>query len=95
MEGLQFPEGAKLQFLTIQSPNYSPKIKKRMELTNDVLRQNHQEVHEVLTNGITMYDDFLEVLLYGSYLTLFLALHYDQNPAVNPWVDWFKEKLKE
>lgn len=95
MEGLQFPKEANLHFLTIDSPLYSPKIKKRMELTIDVIRQNHQEVHQVMTNGITVYDDFLEVLLYGSYLTLFLSLHYDQNPAINPWVDWFKDKLKE
>lgn len=94
MEGLQFPKEANLHFLTIDSPLYSPKIKKRMELTIDVIKQNHQDVHQVMTNGVTVYDDFLEVLLYGSYLTLFLALHYDQNPAINPWVDWFKEKLK-
>jgi glucose/mannose-6-phosphate isomerase len=95
MEGLQFPKGAKLHFILIDSPNYSPKIKKRMQLTKEVISQNKQELHEVMTNGITIYDDFLEILMYGCYLTLFLALHYDQNPAVNPWVDWFKDKLKE
>lgn len=95
MEGLQFPPTHNLHFLVLTSPNYSPKIKKRMELTIDVVRQNKHEIHEFMTAGQTIYDDFLEALAYGSYLTLFLALKYDQNPAVNPWVDWFKEKLKE
>lgn len=95
MEGLQFPKNSTLFFLSLDSPNYSPKIKKRMQLTIDVVKQNGHMIHEFITSGQTFYDDFMEVLLYGSYLTLFLGLRYDQNPAVNPWVDWFKQKLKE
>ena len=45
------------------------------------------------TTGANIYEDFLEVLAFGSYLTLFLALLNKQNPAINPWVDYFKEKL--
>jgi len=93
MEGLQFPKDSQLYFLIIDSPNYTPKIKKRMELTRDVVKQNGQAIMDFTTNGQSLYDDFLELLAYGSYLTLFLGLRYDQNPAINPWVDWFKEQL--
>lgn len=93
MEGLQFPADSKLVFLTFSSPNYSAKIKKRMELTIDVVRQNKHVIKNFQTNGQSIYDDFMEMLIYGSFLTLFLGLRYDQNPAINPWVDWFKEKL--
>ncbi len=95
MEGLQFPTQHNLHFLILNSPNYSPKIKKRMELTMDVIKQNKHELHEFMTTGSSIYDDFLQTLAYGCYLTLFLALRYDQNPAVNPWVDWFKDQLKK
>jgi glucose/mannose-6-phosphate isomerase len=94
MEGLQFPDPGNLYFIILNSRNYSEKITKRMELTKDVVKQNKQELLEFMTSGATMYDDFLEVLTYGSYLTLYLGLRHDQNPAVNPWVDYFKEKLK-
>ncbi len=94
MEGLQFPTKHDLHFFVLNSPNYSPKIQKRVELTIDVIRQNKHVVHEFAASGQTVYDDFLEVLAYGSFLTLYLALRYGQNPAINPWVDWFKEKLK-
>ncbi len=94
MEGLQFPKEARLKFLVLNSPNYSEKIKQRMELTVDVVRQNNREVEVFMTSGQTFYDDFLEVLTYGSFVTLYLGLRYDQNPAINPWVDYFKEKLK-
>jgi len=94
MEGLQFPTEHNLHFLILNSPNFSPKIKKRMELTMDVVKQNNHALHEFMASGQTIYDDFLETLAYGSYITLFLSLRYDQNPAVNPWVDWFKDQLK-
>jgi glucose/mannose-6-phosphate isomerase len=95
MEGLQFPQPSNLRFLTLTTENYTEKIRHRMQLTLDVVKQNHQALSVYNTEGQTLYDDFFEVLLYGSYLTLFLALHYDQNPAVNPWVDWFKSELKK
>jgi len=95
MEGLQFPADAPLHFLIFDSPNYSEKIRKRVELTIEVVRKNNYKVHEFVTSGQSLYDDFLEVLVYGSFLTLYLGLAYEQNPAINPWVDWFKAQLAE
>ncbi len=94
MEGLKFPTNSPLQFLTLSTGNYSPKIQQRMLLTADVIKQNGHDVFSFETSGSTIYEDFFEVLIYGGYLTLFLALAHDQNPAINPWVDYFKEKLK-
>ena len=93
MEGLQFPAEAPLHFIVFNSPNYSPKIKKRTELTMEVVKKNNYQVREFLTSGSSVYDDFLEALIYGSFLTLYMGLAYGQNPATNPWVDWFKEQL--
>ncbi len=95
MEGLQYPQGAPLYFLIMNTPNFSEKIEKRIELTVDVIKQNKLDVYEFKTSGQTIYDDFLETLQYGSFLTLYLALEYKQNPAINPWVDYFKKKLAE
>ncbi len=93
MEGLQFPNDSKLVFVILKSSNYSPKILKRMQLTVDVVKQNKKEVFEVASSGKNPFEDFLETLAYGSFLTLYLGLRYDQNPAINPWVDYFKEEL--
>ncbi len=93
MEGLQFPKDAKLLFLVLNSKNYSEKISKRMMLTTEVVQQNERTVLEFEATGSDAYQDFVEVLAYGSLLTLYLGLYYDQNPAINPWVDYFKEKL--
>ena len=34
-----------------------------------------------------------EVLALGSFLSLYLAVLYDVDPSVIPWVDYFKQKL--
>lgn len=95
MEGLQFPQNAPLHFLILNTPNYSDKVKKRVDLTAQVVVKNNYSVHEFMTSGATIYDDFLEALVYGSFLTLYLGLSYNQNPAINPWVDWFKQHLAD
>lgn len=95
MEGLQFPKESPLHFIVLNSTNYSKKITARVALTIEVVKRNQQQVFEYVTSGATMYQDLLEILAYGSYLTLFLALTYDQNPSVNPWVDYFKSELKK
>jgi hypothetical protein len=56
--------------------------------------QNKQPITEFMATGSSIYHDFLETMIYGCYLTLYLGLLHDQNPAVNPWVDYFKAKLK-
>jgi len=95
MEGLQFPKDSKLYFLVLNSHLYSPKIKKRMELTVEVIKQNGHEVINSFPMGKTKIEEFLETLTYGSWLTLYLGLRYNQNPAINPWVDWFKAQLSK
>lgn len=93
MEGLQFPKDAPLHFFVLNSPNYSEKIKRRTELTIEVVHKNNYKVHEFTTTGGSVYEDFLETLIYGSFLTVFLGIAYEQNPNTNPWVDWFKSEL--
>lgn len=93
MEGLQFPVPTNLRFIILGSNLYSPKILRRMKLTAEVITQNNHTIHELNLDGKTKFGDFLLTLAYGSYLTLYLGLLYEQNPAINPWVDWFKQEL--
>lgn len=95
MEGLQFPKESKLRFMVLQSKNYSEKIQKRTELTVEVVQKNGHTIDLWETTGNNAIEDFLEVLAYSSYLTLYVGLRNDQNPAINPWVDYFKDQLKK
>lgn len=95
MEGLAFPKQNELQFVAFVSSNYSPKIQKRVQLTKQVVEQNGFSMFEINMNGNNVYEDFILTLSYGSYLTFYLGILYEQNPAINPWVDWFKSELSK
>ena len=95
MEGLKFPENNPLIFISLFTQNYAMRIQKRFKLTAEVIQQNGFENVSFDTSAQTVYDDFLECMLFGSYLTLYLGLIYEQNPAINPYVDHFKNELEK
>ncbi len=94
LEGLKNPEGRTIISLFIDSDLYAKEIKKRMELTKDVVLKNHTEILSYETVTSSKLSQALELLAFGGYLTFYTAILYGQDPSVIPWVDYFKEKLK-
>lgn len=96
MEGLAFPEVNKrdLLFLFIYSSLFSDPIKRRMELTGDVVRKNDIETHTLTLTSFTEFESAFELIQLGSFVTFYLGILHNQDPVKVPWVDYFKEKLK-
>lgn len=95
MEGLLFPKERILKFLFLNSSLYSNIIKKRFELTKDVVSKNNIEITNVEMLGDTPFTQALYGLSLGGYLTFYLGIIYQQDPSAIPWVDYFKEKLSK
>lgn len=95
LEGLKNPKGKKLTALFITSDLYSDVLEKRIELTKDVVSKNVIPYLEYEAKGTIKLSQVLNVLSYGGYVTLYLALLYGQDPSVIPWVDYFKEQLQK
>ena len=93
MEGLKNPSNKKIKIVFITSNLYSDIIKKRFDLTKDVVGKNNVEFLEYKPQGSTKISQVLNTLAFGGYLSLYLALLYGQDPSVIPWVDYFKEQL--
>ena len=93
MEGLKNPPEKNLKILFLESDLYSEKLKNRIQLTKDVVLKNNlsYESYKALENSAL--SQVLEILLLGGYLTFYLAILYDQDPSVIPWVDYFKKEL--
>lgn len=91
MEGLKNPQERKLAILFLTSEHYSQILKKRIELTKDVVGKNG--VNWVEYKAKTKNAEALNVLSFGGYLSLYLAFLYGQDPSLIPWVEYFKEKL--
>ena len=95
MEGLKNPEDKKLFFLFLASEIYSDKLKKRVQLTKDVIEKNNVRFDEYTPKGSSKLSQMLNVLSFGGYLTFYLAMEYKQDPSLIPWVDYFKEQLEK
>lgn len=94
MEGLKNPADKKLFVLFISSQLYTDKLKKRVELTKDVVGRNKIVFGEYKPKGSSKLSQMLNVLSFGGYLSLYLAFLYGQDPSLIPWVDYFKKQLE-
>lgn len=95
IEGLKNPPDKKLITLFIESDFYSDKLKKRVELTKEVVEKNGISHISYTPQGDTRLSQVLNLLSFGGYLTFYLAILYGQDPSVIPWVDYFKEQLEK
>lgn len=95
LEGLINPKDNKtnLAFVFFDSNFYSTRAKKRFELTKELVKNKRIKALEFKIGGQTKLMQALELLQFGSWVTFYLAMLNNVNPALIPSVDWFKERL--
>ncbi|MDD4902749.1 MAG: SIS domain-containing protein [Patescibacteria group bacterium] len=95
MEGLAHPASNKKNsiFIFVESDLYRPRIKKRSQLTREIVRKNKIEAIELKLKSKTKLAAAAELLQLGSWITFYLAMLNQVNPNSIQWVDWFKKKL--
>lgn len=93
MEGLAYPKNKRLVVLFLTSSIDSDNVKRRINLTKDVVKKN--EIKEITyeAHGNDKMSQVLDFLAFGGFVTLYLGLLYGIDPSTNPWVDYFKEQL--
>lgn len=96
MEGLKFPASNKknLHILFFESGLYYPRNLERIKITKEILRKNKINYVSYKLQGQTELEQSFEALLFGSYVSFYLAMLNNLNPSPVPWVDYFKNQLK-
>jgi len=96
MEGLAFPKtnNTNLRFIMLNSGFYSPIIQKRLRLTCEVIKKNEIATEVINLAGATKLSQAMEALLLGSYISFYLGILNNVNPAKIPWVEYFKKKIE-
>lgn len=80
----------------MQTQTYIQKrIKQRLEITKDVVDKNNIKSYTFKLKAPSKLSQVFELIQFGSFVNFYLAMLYNQDPAPIPWVDYFKEKLKE
>ena len=95
MEGLSHPREIKplLQFLFFDSRLYSQEVRKRYPLTSEVVAKNDVATTTVEILSPSKLEQIFEVLVLAEYVSFYLAMLYDIDPAPIVWVDYFKKAL--
>lgn len=95
MEGLRNPAMAKayLHFVFFESRLYASRVQKRYSITEDVVEKNGVEHDNYVLRSSSRLEQVFEILVFGSWVSFYLAMLYDIDPQVVPWVDYFKEKM--
>jgi hypothetical protein len=76
LEGLLFPTGQaeNTTVILLRSDHYHPRTQKRCDITADIFEKKGISVIEYGAKGETLLDEVGEVLQFGSYVGLYLAL---------------------
>lgn len=95
MEGLANPKTnpKNLIFFFAESGLYYDRLQKRFEIMKDILRRHKIDYVSYNLQGKTELSAALELLLFGSYVSYYLARQNNLNPAAVPWVRYFKSQL--
>ena len=95
MEGLTYPKDKNIIFIFYNSNFYDKRNISRIEVTKRVLKKQKIDYLDVSFEIRNKLEEFLFYLQFGSYLSFFLAIDYQVNPSLIPWVDYFKKQLKK
>ena len=95
LEGMEHPSalGQSVKFVFLSSDLYSGKIRKRLDITKDILEKQKIEVAIIELQGATKLVQAFEAISISSWTTYYLGLLYGVDPSKIPWVDYFKEQL--
>ncbi len=97
MEGLKHPlsNPKNLLFIFVNSGLYPERVRQRVALTKEVVEKNGIETVILEMRSATKLSQAFELIQLGAFANFYLSILYGQNPAPIPWVDYFKERLRE
>ena len=95
MEGLKFPKGIRkyLAFVFLSSNLYGQRLRKRMRITEQVVRKQGCGLSRFLATSPTRLGQALETLAFASWVSFYMSMQNRVNPSNIPWVNFFKKML--
>ena len=92
MVGYTLPQG-KFHIVTLLDPADNPKILKRMKITAPLLKARGIETTFFEMSGTDLFTKMFGTLLFGDWVSYYLALNYGQDPTPVDMVEDLKKAL--
>jgi len=83
-----------LEIIILRSPNESDQIKKRIDITTNILKDCVGGITHLWPKGETNLEHMLYHILYGDYVTAYLAILNQKDPIEIDFIDELKERMK-
>ncbi len=95
MEGLTHPtsNSQNLCFVLVESDKYHPRIKKRYQLTKQLLAKQNIPTVSFSVSAISTLYETLQLVQAGAAVAYALSQKEQTDPGPIPWVDWFKDEM--
>jgi glucose/mannose-6-phosphate isomerase len=95
LDSLSYPDflPSRLEFVVFRSSNYTRDVKKRIQLTSQVLDKRKIKWTVADVSAPTPLYEVFKVVQFGGFVVFYLAVLNGVDPAAVPWVDYFKKKL--
>lgn len=96
LEGMEYPKSnpENLIYFLLESNLYHERNIKRYEILKNILEKLGIEYVSLKLNLTDKLGQALEAVQFGGYMTYYLGLMNEVDPAPNPYVDEFKAQLK-
>jgi glucose/mannose-6-phosphate isomerase len=92
MESLPYKDYLVL-FLEYEQPN--PRIEIRIQFTKSIIQDRETEVVEIYAEGKSLLAKVISLIIKGDWISYYLALLYERNPATIVNIDYLKSELKK
>jgi glucose/mannose-6-phosphate isomerase len=82
-----------IQVLVLRDRGDHPRVAIRMNITEDVLREQTPHVTEVWSEGKTLLARIFSLVALGDWVSLYLAILHGQDPTPVAVIDHLKKEL--
>lgn len=95
--GWRYPEESlrRIGVVFLRDKGDHPQIKRRFELTRELIGDKAGAVHEVWSEGDSLFARVMSAIYLGDFLSLYLAYLNNTDPTPVQVIDYFKSKLSE
>lgn len=83
-----------LEIVILRSPYESERIKKRIDITTGILKECVSGITQLWPKGETSLEQMLYHIMFGDYVTAYLAILNQKDPIEIDFIDELKERMK-
>lgn len=94
LEGFESKNNNNVSVIFINDKSDLPRIKKRMELTSELIKDRGYPVHTIDSGGNNWYSKVFSLVLFGSWLSYYLAVENNTEPEKVDLIEEFKRSLR-